>query len=149
MNAIDRRLLDEFQRDFPLCPRPYAAIAAQLGLSEAEVIERLQALQAGGTISRVGPVFAPNRLGVSTLAAMAVPEGRFLEVAEQVNAYPEVNHNYQREHRFNLWFVVTAEEQAHLDAVLADIEDRTGLKILVLPLLKDYHIDLGFRLQWS
>ena len=147
MNALDKRLLNDFQRDFPLSPRPYAELAERLGTSEAEVLQSLACLQEKGMVSRVGPVFAPGRVGVSTLAAMAVPPGRLEAVAELVSGYPEVNHNYEREHRFNLWFVVTSPDRIHLKAVLAEIEARSGLPVMALPLLADYHIDLGFQLE--
>lgn len=149
LTPTEQRLLDEFQHGFPLEPRPFARIAAALGVSEAQVIENLQRLQDAGAVSRVGPVLAPNRVGVSTLAALAVPDGRLEEIAALISAYPQVNHNYQREHRYNLWFVVTAPGRAQLDAVLADIESRSGLPLLDLPMLEDYFIDLGFRLQWT
>jgi DNA-binding Lrp family transcriptional regulator len=94
-------------------------------------------------------VLRPHRIGASTLAALAVAPERLDAVAALVSEYPEVNHNYQREHRYNLWFVVTAADRARLDAVLGDIGRRSGLKVLDLPMLEDYFIDLGFRLQWT
>lgn len=149
LTALDRRLLDDFQQRLPLEPRPYARIAAQLGVSEAQVLERLQQLRECGVISRVGPVFRPNSIGVSTLAALAVPAEDLAGVAALVSGYAEVNHNYEREHHYNLWFVVTAPDRARLDQVLAEIGARTGLPVLDLPMLEDFHIDLGFRLQWT
>ncbi len=149
LDSIDRRLLSEFQRDLPLEPRPYAAMADRLGIGEAEVIARLARLSGQGVVSRVGPVFAANRAGCSTLAAMAVPPERLEEVACLINAYPQVNHNYERSHHFNLWFVVAAPRRDEVDAVLDDIRDRTGIEVLDLPLVADYHIDLGFDLQWN
>lgn len=149
MFQLERRLLNDFQRDFPLVKRPYAKIARRLGVTEAEVLDTLRLLRAEGSLSRVGPVFAPHRLGASTLAALAVPEERLEEVAALVSEYPEVNHNYEREHRFNLWFVATAASPERLRAVLGQIEERTGLAVLDLPLLQEYHIDLGFELSWS
>jgi DNA-binding Lrp family transcriptional regulator len=149
LSLTEQRLLDEFQQDFPLESRPYARIAEQLGISEAAVLDSLQRLHDAGAVSRVGPVLQPNRVGVSTLAALAVPAERLKDVAALVSEYPEVNHNYQREHRYNLWFVVTAPDRSRLDAVLNDIEVRSGLEVLDLPMLEDYFIDLGFRLQWT
>jgi DNA-binding Lrp family transcriptional regulator len=149
LTLTEQRLLDEFQHGFPLEPRPFARMAQQLGISEAAVLESLRRLQAGGTVSRVGPVLAPNRIGTSTLAALAVPAEQLEEIAALVSEYPEVNHNYQREHDYNLWFVVTAPNRMRLDAVLADISRRSGLQVLDLPMLEDYFIDLGFRLQWT
>jgi len=146
---LEKHLLNDFQRDFPLSSRPYAELAARLGVTEEQVLATLEDLQAQGAISRIGPVFRPHKVGASTLAAMAVPAARLDAVAELVSAYPEVNHNYERGHRFNLWFVVTAPDRARLDAVLGEISARTHLTVLDLPLLEDYHIDLGFDLQWS
>ncbi len=146
LTEFDRRLLDDFQRDFPVCARPYEAMAERLGFEEATVIERLQQLEAKGYVSRVGPVFRPNRLGASTLAAMAVPAERLQEVANLVSSYSEVNHNYEREHAFNLWFVVTASDEPAVSQVLIDVQRRTGLAVMDLPLAEEFHIDLGFRL---
>lgn len=149
LTAIEKRLLNEFQHDFPLVPRPYAEIASSLGVSEEFILEALEKLQKAKAISRVGAVFTPNRVGVSTLAAMAVPEDRLDEIAGIVSEYVEVNHNYEREHDFNLWFVLTAANEEHLQDVIGDIEENTGYKLMSLPLQEDYHIDLGFNLQWT
>ncbi len=149
LDATDRHLLDEFQQDLPVCERPWAWMAERLGIGEDEVIRRLRRLQDAGLVSRVGPVFRPNRIGVSTLVALRVPEQRLDEVAAWISALPEVNHNYEREHDFNLWFVVTADDSEHLCSVLARIQRHTRLELLELPMLEDYFIDLGFRLQWT
>jgi len=149
LNETERRLLDDFQHGLPLEPRPFARMAEALGVTEDEVIDSLSRLQEAGAVSRVGPVLRPNRVGVSTLAALAVPPDQLTEVAALVSAYEEVNHNYEREHAYNLWFVVTAADRTHLDAVLDEIAERTGLELLDLPMLEDYFIDLGFRLQWT
>ena len=147
MGDADLELLNRFQRDFPLTSYPFRVIAERLGWNEAEVLAALRRLKDEGKVSRVGAVFATRRLGVSTLAALAVPPARLEAVAQRVNDYPEVNHNYQREHEFNLWFVLTAATTARLQAVLAEIEDDTGLPVLDLPLLEEFHIDLGFDLR--
>jgi len=149
LDAVDRRLLNDFQKGFPLSARPYAEIGERLGIDESDVLARLARLTAAGAVSRVGAVLQPKRIGASTLAAMAVPAGRLEAVAALVSAYPEVNHNYEREHRLNLWFVVTAPNQARLTEVLTEIESATNIQVLDLPMLEEYHIDLGFPLQWS
>ena len=146
ITELDRRLLDDFQRDFPVCARPFEAIATRLGCDEATVIERLEWLEGQGYVSRIGPVFRPNCLGASTLAAMEVPAERLQQVANLVSGYPEVNHNYEREHQFNLWFVVTASDEQALAEVLEDVRRRTGLPVMDLPMTEEFHIDLGFRL---
>jgi len=149
MIDLEFRLLNDFQRNFPLLSRPYAVMAERLGISEADVLTMLKQFKACGMISRVGPVFRPNSIGASTLAAMAVPPEHLDEVAQLVNTYIEVNHNYERQHRFNLWFVVTASDEARVQAVLSEINCHTGYEVLNLPLLEDFHIDLGFDLSKS
>lgn len=148
-DALEFHLLNDFQRDFPLCPAPFAELAARLGVAERVVLGCLEKLRREGKISRVGAVFAPKRIGASTLAAMAVPPERLAAVAEAVNRFPEVNHNYEREHRYNLWFVVTAASEERLQASLGAIEQAAGFPILTLPLLEEFHIDLGFPLAGS
>jgi len=148
-DALEFRLLNEFQRDFPLCPAPFAELAARLGVGEKAVLSGLEKLRREGKISRVGAVFAPKRIGASTLAAMAVPPEKLASVAAAVNRFPEVNHNYEREHRYNLWFVVTAGSEGRLQATLGAIEKAAGYPLLALPLLEEFHIDLGFPLQGS
>lgn len=147
MEDLTEKLLNDFQRNFPLNPLPFEQIALALNTSTEVVIEKLKELQARGAVSRVGPVFSPNTVGVSTLAAMAVPADKLEQVAAQVSAYQQVNHNYEREHDFNLWFVATAENLPCLQHTLTEIEQQTGYKVLSLPLLKEYHIDLGFRMN--
>ena len=146
---LEQHLLNDFQHGLSLSPTPYADLAEQLGVDETTVLENLHRLQAEGVISRVGPVFRPNRLGVSTLAAMAIPGDELEKVAEIVSGFAEVNHNYEREHEFNLWFVVIAVDRDALQAVLTEIEARTGYSVMDLPMLEDYFIDLGFKLQWT
>ncbi len=146
LTALEKTLLNDFQRGLPMTATPFADVAAQTGVSEEVVIDTLQSLQQRGLISRVGPVFAPRRAGASTLAALSVPENELDEVAGIVNEFAEVNHNYQREHDYNLWFVVTAPDQSQVDRVLAEIESATGLPVLDLPLERSFYIDLGFPL---
>ncbi|KIL03756.1 Lrp/AsnC family transcriptional regulator [Pseudomonas sp. S5(2021)] len=146
LDALSRRLIDRFQHGMPLCAEPYRAMAEALGCSEDEVLACLQQLQAGGGLSRIGPVFEHSRAGASTLVALAVPTERLEQVAERINRFPEVNHNYLREHRYNLWFVLTGPDRTHLDRVLAEIEADTGLVPLDLPMQSAYRIDLGFPL---
>ena len=148
-DTLDRALLNDFQRDFPLTERPFAAVAERLDETEANVLARFRRLLADKVVTRVGAVVAPQRTGWSTLAAMAVPEARLQEVADLVSALEAVNHNYEREHRFNLWFVVTGRDRQDVAEVLRRIEAATGLEVLDLPLVEAYRLDLGFPLQWT
>ncbi|MGQ9668225.1 MAG: siroheme decarboxylase subunit beta [Anaerolineae bacterium] len=149
LNDLEFRLLNDWQRGFPLVARPYAAIAERLGCDESTVLECLAGLKTRGHVSRIGAVFRPHVLGWSTLAAVACPAERMEAVARLIDSFPEVNHNYEREHDYNLWFVIAAPSRERVDAVLAEIHRATGLKPLDLPMEADYHIDLGFELVGS
>ncbi|MDH4096409.1 MAG: AsnC family transcriptional regulator [Betaproteobacteria bacterium] len=147
LDATGFRLLNAWQRDFPLVPRPFARIAADCGLDEDDVLARFAQLRSRGLIDRIAPVFRPNTVGASTLAAMRVPPERLARVAAQVSAHAGVNHNYERENPVNLWFVAAASSPAALQWTLSCIEHETGLPVLRLPLLEEFHIDLGFDLR--
>ena len=144
LTPFETRLLDQFQHGMPLSATPYRDKAHELSCSEEMVITVLQALACKGVLSRVGPVFEHRAAGASTLAAMAVPADRLEDVAAHVSSMREVNHNYQREHHWNLWFVVTAADQLALDNVLQRIEDAMCLPVLALPMERSYCLDLGF-----
>jgi DNA-binding Lrp family transcriptional regulator len=145
-SALDERLLNDYQRDFPLTSRPFADIATDLGVTEDEVVARYAELQAQGAVSRLGAVVRPHALGVSTLAAVAVPVEHVEEAGRRIATHPEVNHCYEREHAYNLWFVVTAADEPALRRTLATIERECGAAVLDLPLVEAFHIDLGFAL---
>lgn len=149
LSVLERQLLNDFQDGFPLSPRPFALIAERLGVREDQVIAALEGLQHDGLISRVGPVFRPNRIGASTLVAMAVPRERLEAVAAVVSSFTEVNHNYERDHEINLWFVITASDRERLAEILAEIERQTGIEVLDLPMIEDFFINLGFPLRWT
>lgn len=146
MDDIDRRIINALQGGFPLTRRPFADAATPLGLSEAELIGRIRTLRESGVLSRFGPMFNADRFGGhNTLAAMTVPEERFDEVAEMVNAFDEVAHNYARDHAFNMWFVVAAESRVRVDEVLAEIAARTGLSVHDMPKQREFLVQLRFE----
>ncbi len=147
LSLLHKQLLNDYQQAFPLTPRPYQAIAEALGVEENDVMSALRELTDQGLINRIGPVIRPNQIGKSMLVAMAVPEPRIMQVAEIISAFPEVNHNYQRENRFNLWFVLIADNEEHLLNTLEAIEEQCGYQTMRLPLLADYYINLGFELE--
>ncbi len=147
LDPLDFALVNDWQRGFPLTELPYLELARRLGLTEAEVMARLKRLAEDGTVSRIGAVFRPHTLGWSTLAAVAAPADRIEAVAQTISAYAEVNHNYEREHAFNLWFVATAPTRERVAEVLAEIGRAAGGPVLDLPMLEDFHIDLGFDLR--
>lgn len=144
----EQRFYDCIQRDFPIQSRPYQRAGAEMDLTEHAVLSLLARDVGAGRISRIGAVFAPNVIGASTLAALAVPPAEMARVAARVNAYGAVSHNYARTgHPYNLWFVAGARNRAALDVVLSSIANDVGQVPLDLPMEREYHIDLGFPIS--
>ena len=149
LDLLDRQIINHLQTGFPVCDEPYAQAAAALGTDEAALLVRLQHLLENQVLTRFGPLYRADRLGGAfSLVAMKVPDEEFEKIADIVNSFAEVAHNYQREHGLNLWFVVTASNSDEVDATIKRIEQATGLEVLDLPLEKAYHIDLGFSV-WA
>lgn len=149
VDSLSQQLINRYQRGFPLTAKPFLQLAQDLGVTESEVLERMQMLKDSGILSRLGPVFDHKQAGASTLAALAVPPHKLGEVAHTVNEFDQVNHNYAREHHYNLWFVATAPDQPLLDQCISEIKLATGFSPLVLPMIKDYHIDLSFDIDFE
>ena len=144
IDDIDARLIDDYQSGFPVEARPFRRVGEALGISEDEALGRVERLRERGIFRRFGAVLNPPVIGASTLAAVRAPEDRFDEIAEVINAYRQVNHNYRRDHDWNMWFVVTAGSLDRRNEILTEIEDRTGCPVLNLPMLTDFYIDLEF-----
>lgn len=146
MDALDRAILNTLQDGFPVCERPFRMVAAGLGISETTLIERLEALLAAGMLSRFGPLYHAEHLGGAVLlAAMQVPTADLERVAALVNEFPEVAHNYARDHELNLWFVIATEHPARVPAVVTEIESVTGLKVYPFPKREEYFVGLRFE----
>ncbi|PSQ20724.1 Lrp/AsnC family transcriptional regulator [Halobacteriales archaeon QS_9_67_17] len=144
VDDTDARLIDEYQSGFPVEARPFRMVADDLGIEETDALDRVRRLRSQGIYRRFGAVLNPPVIGSSTLAAVRAPEDRFEEVADVINDYRQVNHNYRRDHAWNMWFVVTAGSRDSRDRILAEIEEQTGCAVLNLPMLTDYYIDLEF-----
>lgn len=149
LTNLQKKLLNDFQRDFPISATPFADIAEKLNVSENAVLEAFQELNDKNFIGRIGAIIPPNQIGVSTLAAISVPENELNIVAEKVSSFSEVNHNYERENALNLWFVVIANDAAHLNNVIEKIEQKTGYDVLCFPLEKEFFIDLSFKMDFE
>lgn len=146
LDSLDRAIINEMQGGFPICDSPYATVAAQLGTTEGELIARLQRLLNEKILSRFGPMYHAERLGGGlTLAAMAIPETEFERVAEQVNAFPEVAHNYARDHELNMWFVLATETPQRIAEVISEIEEVTGFAVINMPKEQEFFIGLRFE----
>ncbi|NIP73633.1 MAG: Lrp/AsnC family transcriptional regulator [Gammaproteobacteria bacterium] len=143
MDALDRRIVNLLQDGLPVVSRPYAEAAARLGIDEDTLCERIQAMLDAGDLTRFGPMYHAERLGGAlTLAAMQVPAERFEEVAEQVNRFPEVAHNYAREHRLNMWFVLATDDPGRIERVIDEIERSTGCRVYNMPKEEEFFLEL-------
>jgi DNA-binding Lrp family transcriptional regulator len=143
MDALDKKIINHLQIGFPICPSPYQQVATELGISENQLLQRLQILLNDGILSRFGVLYHAEQLGGAlTLAAIKAPLERFDEIAEKLNAFPEVAHNYAREHELNMWFVIATAEPERLQQVIIEIEAQTGLKVYNMPKIKEYFVGL-------
>lgn len=146
LDDLDRRIINALQGGFPLCDEPYREVADRLGTTEAELLARLQRMLDARVLTRFGPMFQIERLGGRfVLAALAVPEERFDEVTALVNALPEVAHNYRREHRLNMWFVLATETPAGIAQAIARIKAATGLPVFAFPKLQEFFVDMRLK----
>ena len=148
MDNTDRSILNRIQSDFPITPRPFLAIANDLGFSENEVLKRVAKLKKKGIIRRIGGNFVPEKLGfVSTLCAAKVPNNKIDRFAKTVNRYTGVTHNYQRDNKYNVWFTFIAPSMDEIEKNLKQISEDTGVKdIINLPSTKVYKIKAHFEL---
>ena len=139
----DRDIINVLQGGFPLVPEPYRQVAGELGIDEAELLRRLDAMLERKVLTRFGPMFQIERAGGAfVLAAMKVPEGEFDRVADQVNAFPEVAHNYRRDHALNMWFVLATATPEGIPAAVAAIEAVTGLPVFPFPKEREYFVEM-------
>ena len=143
LSEVERRIINRLQLGVPLTPDPYGDLALELGLGVRELLDTLSSLLDRGILSRFGPMFQAERLGGAlTLAALAVPEADFERVAEVVNAFPEVAHNYRREHHYNMWFVIACDRPGRVASVIEAITEATGLEVINLPKEEEFHVHL-------
>ena len=143
LTAVDRQIIDNLQGEFPICERPYAVVAERMGISEADLLQRLEQLLADKVLTRFGPMYQIERMGGAfVLAALAVPEARYDEVTALVNALPQVAHNYRREHQLNMWFVLATETQGGIADALVRIERDTGLPVYAFPKEREFFVEM-------
>lgn len=143
MDSLDKLIVNHLQAGFPVCSAPYKNVAEQLGIAENVLMERIQCLLAEGILSRFGPMYHAEKIGGGlTLGALAVPETRFDQVAAIVNGFPEVAHNYARNHRLNMWFVLATEKPEQVAQVIAQIQANTGLKVYDMPKIHEFYVGL-------
>jgi len=143
MDDLDKAIINRLQLGFPICGAPYRQVAEQLGTTETNLLVRLENLLADGVLSRFGPMYHAEHMGGAlSLAALKVPVERYAEVTEIVNAFPEVAHNYARDHVLNMWFVLATARPEQVCAVIEEIEAQTGLQVFNMPKISEYYVGL-------
>lgn len=143
MDVLDRKIISLLQAGFPLSEEPYLEVAQQLGIEEQALLDRLSNLLEKNTLSRFGPMYDAQKLGGAfSLVAVRVPEEDFDKVTEIVNSYPEVAHNYKRDHDYNMWYVLATDSPEKIAEVNSDIEKKIGMKVFNMPKLDEYYIGL-------
>lgn len=149
VDQTDKKLLQIIQSNFPVVQRPYEMIGRQLGINEQEVMDRISRLQQAGIIRRLGGLFDSRKIGYTgTLCALRVPEEEIDQVAQIINSYPGITHNYLRNHHYNMWFTLLAESEQHINSILNEIKEKTGLAdILNLPAVNIFKVRVNFNLS--
>lgn len=143
MDEVDRTIINYLQDGFPICESPYLHVANELGLTESDLISRIQQLLDSGVLSRFGPLYHAEQMGGAlTLAAIKVPEAQFDQVTEMVNSFPQVAHNYARNHELNMWFVIATDQAEQIQIVIESIENKTGLTVYNMPKINEYFVGL-------
>jgi len=146
MDDIDRAIINTLQGDLPVCERPYLEAARRIGITEDELLQRLTALRESNVLTRIGPLFQIERMGGAfTLAALRAPEDQYDDVAERVNAMPEIAHNYRRDHDLNMWFVIATETPAGIAQVIDRIEANTGCQVFNFPKSREYFVEMKLK----
>ena len=143
LSEFEARLINDLQAGFPLAARPFEILAQRFARPAAEIMATIRDLLERGVITRFGPLFNIEKLGgVFSLCALKVPAERFERVAERVNQFPQVAHNYERDHEWNMWFVLATETQRELEQVFAEILACTGCPGMNLPKQREFYVGL-------
>jgi DNA-binding Lrp family transcriptional regulator len=148
LDDMDKNILNTIQHDFPLDIHPFQKLGEELGISEEEIIRRLERLQNEGAVRKIGPVINRNRVGgSSTLVAVNVPEDMIDEVADCIDEYPEVSHNYLRPDKYNVWFTLSTSGEERINEILKELNQKTGLEFINLPTVRLFKIGVRFNIK--
>jgi len=148
LSQLERDFINRFQGGFPLQEQPFKLVADKLGCTETILIKTIKNLSEQKVLTRFGPLYDAARLGGGlTLAAMSVPEDQYEIVTQIVNSYPEVAHNYRREHKLNMWFVLATETPIEVIQKITLIEQATGLTVYNFPKQHEFYIGLRFDIS--
>lgn len=149
LTSLDIKILDRIQQEFPICHQPFKTLALNLGLTEDVVLNRIKVLKEKGFIRRITPLFDSSKLGyMGTLIAMKVNNERIDEVAEIINQYPEITHNYERDGEYNIWFTLIARSNEEIEKIITQIKAKTKIdQILNLKRVNKFKIAAVFEIE--
>ena len=143
MDELDKLIINQLQTGFPICDSPFLRLAQQLDIEENVLLDRLKRLLDKGILSRFGPLYNAEKMGGAlSLAAVKAPENEFDQIAETINNFPEVAHNYARSHELNMWFVLATETSEQIPQIINQIEKETGLTVYNMPKINEYFVGL-------
>lgn len=143
MDNLDKKLINLLQKGLPVCEKPFYEIAKIVKSTEKIVINKVQTMLENGLLTRFGPMFDAACLGGAfTLAAMKVPKDQFEDVAQIVNSFEQVAHNYERKNELNMWFVIGTETQSEIIQVIKQIEYKTGINVVNMPKEHEFFVGL-------
>jgi len=146
LHANDKIIINQLQGGFPICEDPWTELEKKLNIPADEIIQRIEHMKNEGLLSRFGPMYHAEKMGGGlTLAAMEVSRESFDEIAEIVNEFPEVAHNYARDHRLSMWFVIATETPEQVEVVIQKIENKTGIRVYNMPKLQEFFLGLKFE----
>ncbi len=147
LDEVDKKILSEVQKDIPLVKEPFKEIGKKIGISEEEVIKRLKRMVDSGIIRKFGLRIDSKKVGfASTLVAFKVPWSKIDEIAERLNKYESVTHNYARDHDYNLWITVIEKDEESLKKTLEEIKKEVGYEMIDLPVKRKFKIEVKFKL---
>lgn len=145
LTKLQKKLCNVLQMGLPVCARPFAEIAQDLGSSEEEILQQTRTLKKTGIVRRIIALFNYRALGMtSTLVAAHVPQGKIQKVAEAVNSLEGVSHNYLRNHYYNLWFTLQAQKDEQMNSTLAELSSRFRIVFHSLPVERVFKLDVRF-----
>ncbi len=146
LDAVNRNIINTLQYGFPICDSPFREAATSLHITESELLKRIEEMRENGILTRFGPLFnIENMGGAFSLCAMKIPAEEFESVAQQVNALPQVAHNYQRDHAMNMWFVLATQTPEEKRKTIEEIEQQTGYRVYDMPKEKEYFVGLYLK----
>lgn len=132
-DEVDKVILKFIQGDLPVESRPYQGLARELGLTEAEVVSRINHLKEQGIIRRVGAILRHQKAGfaVNAMTAWKVDVSQADGVGKILAGFDQVSHCYLRqvppEFGYNLFAMVHAHDEDELDRLVNEMSILTGI----------------------